>query len=59
MHAPDPNCRKVVKHGFREADFLTELGIPLSISALVGANPPCVSNRVIYATPALTMPVSD
>ena len=29
MHAPDPNYRKVVEHGFREAAFLSELGIAL------------------------------
>lgn len=29
MHAPDPNYRKVVEEGFREAAFLSELGIKL------------------------------
>jgi len=29
MHAPDPNYRKVVEDGFREAAFLTDLGIKL------------------------------
>ncbi|HYD96774.1 MAG TPA: PaaI family thioesterase [Noviherbaspirillum sp.] len=29
MHAPDPDYRKVVEHGFREAAFLSELGISL------------------------------
>ena len=29
MHAPDPHYRKVVEAGFREAAFLSELGITL------------------------------
>lgn len=29
MHAPDPDYRKIVEHGFREAAFLSELGIRL------------------------------
>lgn len=29
MHAPDPNYRDVVERGFREAAFLSELGITL------------------------------
>ena len=29
MHAPDPNYRKVVEDAFREAAFLTDLGIKL------------------------------
>ncbi len=29
MQAPDPNYREVVEHGFREAAFLSELGITL------------------------------
>lgn len=29
MHAPDSNYREVVEHGFREAAFLTDLGIAL------------------------------